>query len=163
MSMTNDGGNAEVIERFYGGFAAGDADRMATCYHADVHFYDDVFQDLNGPEVMKMWRTLLTRSDDLEITLGEHAADGDSGSAHWSADYTFSGTGRKVNNEIDAKFTFRDGLIIDHVDSFNFWRWSRMALGAPGLLLGWSPLVKSKVRAQSRELLDATDDPASAG
>lgn len=160
--MMQTSGNAEVIERFYGGFAAGDADRMATCYHADVHFYDDVFEDLNGPEVMKMWRVLLTRSDGLRITLGDYAADVDTGSAHWSAAYTFSGTGRKVTNEIDASFIFRDGLIVDHVDSFNFWRWSRMALGAPGLLLGWSPIVKSKVRAQSRELLESAEIPASA-
>ncbi|MGK2955229.1 MAG: nuclear transport factor 2 family protein [Solirubrobacterales bacterium] len=161
--MTQISDNAQVVERFYGGFAAGDGDQMASCYHADVHFYDDVFQDLNGPEVMKMWRMLLTRSDDLVITLGEHAADDQSGTAHWTADYTFSGTGRKVKNEIDAAFKFQDGLIIDHVDSFNFWRWSRMALGTSGLLLGWSPIVKSKVRAQSRELLDSTDVPTSAG
>ena len=148
--------NTEVIERFYGGFAAGDADQMASCYHADVHFYDPVFQDLNGPEVMKMWRTLLTRSSDLEITLGDHQADETSGTGHWTAVYAFASTGRPVTNEIDAVFRFRDGLIIDHVDSFDFWKWSRQALGTPGLLLGWSPIVRNKVRKQSAELL-ATD------
>ena len=100
-----------------------------------------------------MWRLLLGRSDDLEITLGEHRADGDSGSAHWSAVYTFSQTGRVVHNEVDASFRFEDGLIIDHRDSFDFWKWTRMALGMPGVLLGWSPVVQGKVRRQSALLL----------
>ena len=159
--MTSEGvtetGNVEVIERLYGAFGRGDADTMATCYHPDVHFSDPVFTDLNGTEVMKMWRVLLTRSDDLQIELGDHAAEGDTGNAHWTARYTFSGTGRKVVNEIDAAFTFRDGLIIEHNDSFDFWKWSRMALGTPGLLLGWSPVVKKKVRAQSALLLSSAD------
>ncbi|MBN8870700.1 MAG: nuclear transport factor 2 family protein [Solirubrobacterales bacterium] len=145
--------NDEVIVRFYEAFAAGDADKMAHCYGEQIHFHDPVFQDLEGPEVMKMWRLLLGRSDDLEITLGGHSADGDSGSAHWSAVYTFSQTGRVVHNEIDAAFRFEDGLIVDHRDSFDFWKWTRMALGAPGLLLGWSPIVQGKVRKQSKLLL----------
>ena len=143
----------EVIVRFYEGFAARDADAMSACYHPDVHFHDPVFQDLNGPDVMKMWRVLLGRSDDLAITLGDHGAGGGTGHAHWSAVYTFSQTGRVVHNEIDAAFRFRDGLIVDHRDSFDLWRWSRMALGAPGTLLGWSPLVKNRIRRQSAALL----------
>ncbi len=145
--------NDDVIVRFYEGFAAGDADTMATCYHEKIHFHDPVFQDLNGPEVMKMWRMLLARSDDLAITLGDHRADEAIGSAHWSAVYTFSQTGRIVHNEIDAAFMFKDGLIIDHIDRFDFWKWTRMALGLPGTLLGWSPVVQGKVRKQSAQLL----------
>jgi len=145
--------NDEVIVRFYEGFAAGDAEAMASCYHERIHFHDPVFRDLHGPEVMTMWRTLLGRADDLAVTLGGHGAEGETGHAHWSAVYTFSQTGRIVHNEIDARFRFEDGLIVDHVDSFDLWRWSRMALGAPGLLLGWSPIVKGKIRRQSAELL----------
>lgn len=154
--MTSEPAQVEVIERLYGAFGRGDGDTMATCYHPDAHFSDPVFPDLNGPEVMKMWRTLLTRSDDLELTLGERSAEGDHGSAHWTARYTFSATGRKVVNEVDAEFRFLDGLIIDHRDSFDFWKWSRMALGTPGLLLGWSPMLKKKVRAQSALLLQSS-------
>jgi ketosteroid isomerase-like protein len=153
--MTSEPAQVEVIERLYGAFGRGDGDTMATCYHPDVHFSDPVFPDLDGPEVMKMWRTLLSRSDDLEITLGERSATGEEGSAHWTARYTFSGTGRHVVNEVDAAFRFRGGLIVEHRDSFDFWKWSRMALGAPGLLLGWSPMLKKKVRAQSALLIAA--------
>ena len=41
------------------------------------------------------------------------------------------------------------GLITRHTDRFDFWRWSRQALGAPGLLLGWSPFLRAKVRGQA--------------
>ncbi|MDB5894551.1 MAG: snoaL-like protein, partial [Rhodoferax sp.] len=27
--------------------------------------------------------------------------------------------------------------------------WSRQALGAPGMLLGWTPMLRNKVRAQA--------------
>jgi hypothetical protein len=40
-------------------------------------------------------------------------------------------------------------LITRHRDRFNFWSWSRQALGAPGLLLGWTPFLRQKVRAQA--------------
>ena len=48
-----------------------------------------------------------------------------------------------------AAFRFRDGLIADHVDAFDFWRWARQALGPSGLLLGWTPMLRSKVRGQA--------------
>lgn len=150
-------GNDELIQRFYNAFAHGDTEAMAACYHPDVHFSDPVFTDLNGPEVMKMWRVLLTRSDDLEIELRSHSAAGGLGSAHWSARYTFSGTGRKVVNEVEASFRFEDGLIVDHLDRFDFWKWSRMALGTLGYALGWSPVVKKRVRSQSALLLASSE------
>jgi hypothetical protein len=71
-------------------------------------------------------------------------------SAHWDAHYRFSATGRLVLNRIDASFEFDpQGLILRHRDRFDFWAWSRQALGLPGLLLGWSPMLRNKVRAQA--------------
>ena len=52
-------------------------------------------------------------------------------------------------NRIDASFRFEDGKIIEHTDVFDLWAWSRMALGLPGVLLGWSPIVRNKVRGQA--------------
>jgi len=40
-------------------------------------------------------------------------------------------------------------LIVRHVDSFDFYRWSRMALGLPGFLLGWTSTIQGRVRAQA--------------
>jgi hypothetical protein len=34
------------------------------------------------------------------------------------------------------------------------WAWSRQALGAPGLLLGWTPFLRRKIRAQAAANLE---------
>jgi hypothetical protein len=78
-----------------------------------------------------------------------------SGRAHWDARYTFSKTGRSVLNRIDASFMFKGGKIVRHVDRFPFWRWSRQALGATGLVLGWTPIVRRAVRREAALQLDA--------
>ena len=140
--------NAELIERFYLALRRRDSDTMAACYHPEVHFSDEAF-DLHGDEAGLMWQMLCSRGKDMQLEYGQILADDQTGSAHWEARYTFSATGRKVHNSIDANFEFRDGLIVRHVDRFNFWRWSRQALGMPGLLLGWSGFLQKKVRANA--------------
>lgn len=146
--------HAELITRFYEAFARRDWAAMAACYHADVHFSDEVF-DLRGAEAGHMWRMLCTNGRDLQLEVCGIDADDRAGQAHWDARYTFSATGRKVLNRIDARFEFRDGLIVRHVDRFDFWRWSRQALGLPGLLLGGSKLLRGKVRAKAASGLAA--------
>ena len=49
----------------------------------------------------------------------------------------------------------RDGLIGRHFDRFSLWRWSSMALGAKGALLGWLPPVRAAIRAQAANALAA--------
>ncbi|MEO0556987.1 MAG: nuclear transport factor 2 family protein [Bacteroidota bacterium] len=146
--------HADLITRFYEAFAQRDAKAMRACYHPEVHFQDEAF-DLRGARAGAMWHMLCHRGKDLELTFSNVQANDTSGSAHWAADYTFSQTGRKVHNEIDAAFTFRDGLLYTHRDRFDFRRWSRQALGAPGLLLGWTPWLKAKVAAEAAKSLDA--------
>jgi len=59
-----------------------------------------------------------------------YAADDTAGSVHWEARYRFSATGRLVWNRTDAHLRFdADGCIAEHCDDFDFWRWSRQALG----------------------------------
>ena len=119
---------------------------MQSLYHPQAHFSDPVFTSLDSPGVKAMWQMLLTAGKDLRITFQDVKAEGRHGSCHWEAWYTFSRTGKRVHNIIEASFEFKDGLILKHQDRFDFWRWSRQALGLPGWLLGWSPLVKNKVR-----------------
>src|SRR5688572_23101268 len=145
--------DAELIKRFYDAFARLDGDAMAACYTPDARFSDPVFPDLRGDEPGSMWRMLTGRAKDLEVRLAEHEADAGSGSAHWLADYTFR-TGRRVHNDVRAEFRFRDGLIAQHHDSFSFYAWARQALGPPGLLLGWTPLLRRKVQREARAGLD---------
>lgn len=141
--------NAELIARFYAAFARRDAAAMAQCYHPAIHFSDPVFPDLQGPAAGAMWAMLCARGTDLRVEASGITADDAAGAARWDAWYTFSGTGRKVHNVIDARFEFRDGRIVRHVDRFSFWRWSRQALGPAGALLGWTTFLRAKVRAQA--------------
>jgi ketosteroid isomerase-like protein len=141
--------NEQLIHRFYESFAKRDAEGMAACYHADVKFSDPVFVDLKGSEAGDMWRMLTERASDLVIRHSGVRADDSAGSASWEADYTFSQTKRFVKNRISAQFKFKDGLIVDHRDTFDLWAWSKQALGPAGLLLGWTPLVQNKIRKQA--------------
>lgn len=136
----------QTIEKLYTAFQQGDGDAMATCYHPDATFSDPAFRNLKGDEPADMWRMLLERSNgNLKIEFEVLHADAEQGEAKWDAWYPFSTTGRKVHNKIHARFRFKDGLIIEHKDHFNFWSWSRQALGTPGLLLGWTPFLRNKV------------------
>jgi ketosteroid isomerase-like protein len=138
--------NAALIDRFYAAFARKDGEAMAACYHPEIRFSDPVFPNLAGPEAGGMWRMLTSRATDLRVEHSAVQADDQTGSAHWEAWYTFATTGRPVHNIIDARFRFRDGLIVEHTDTFDFWRWSRQALGLPGVLLGWTPIIRGKVQ-----------------
>jgi limonene-1,2-epoxide hydrolase len=142
--------NAELLTGFYRAFAAKDGAAMATAYAADAHFSDPVFTDLRGTEVGAMWQMLCSRATDLKVEASGISADDLNGRAHWEAWYTFTKTGRKVHNVIDATFEFRDGKIITHRDVFDLWRWASMALGPSGRLLGWTPFLQSKVRKEAR-------------
>jgi ketosteroid isomerase-like protein len=148
--------STELIDRFYTAFAACDGERMAACYAPGASFSDPVFGALDGREAGGMWRMLTGQAADLRIELLDSQADGDRGSAHWRAHYTFSQTGRPVVNDVHASFRFEDGegLIVEHIDDFDFYRWARQALGTRGLLLGWTPFVRSAVRGRAKASLE---------
>ena len=144
----------ELIERFYEAFGRRDGDAMATCYAPSSRFSDPAFGELTGEEAGAMWRMLTGRAEDLQIELAEHDGDGTHGTARWIARYTFARTGRPVVNDVRATFRFEDGLIAEHDDRFGFHRWSRQALGTPGLLFGWTPFLRAAVRKQARGELE---------
>ena len=140
-----------LITQFYSAFQRLDAEAMAACYTDDVLFSDPAFGELRGRDAGDMWRMLTTRAKDFSLVFDQVRSDDTGGSAHWVATYLFSATGNTVVNDIQARFVFRDGKICEHHDHFDLWRWARQALGATGLLLGWTPLVKNAVRAQANK------------
>jgi hypothetical protein len=129
--------NGELIQNFYRAFAVKDPGPMVAAYSDRARFTDPVFPDLSADQARGMWRMLTGRAKDLEVTFS-----------------TFLATGRKVHNIIDAEFEFDGGKIVRHVDRFDFWRWSRMALGPSGVLLGWTPFLQKKVQVTARKQLD---------
>lgn len=133
----------EVIENFYRAFQRRDVETMLACYHPKLVFEDPVFGSLGFEGTKKMWTYLLDKGDkNMKIrfeVINDH-------NAHWEAIYTFAKTGNKVHNKIDASFEFENGKIIKHTDAFDLWKWSGMALGLPGYLFGWSPMMKNKIK-----------------
>ena len=118
---------------------------MVACYAPDATFRDPIF-DVAGADVGAMWTMFCERGRDLALEWRDVRADDAGGAAHWEPRYTFSVTGRPVHNVIDSRFTFRDGRIATHADTFDLWRWSRMALGA-------------KARAARLDAVRAEGDP----
>lgn len=139
----------DLVRRFYTAFQRGDGEAMAALYHPEAQFSDPVFLDLRGPRAGHMWRMLLGRASDLAVEIGPIEPSADGVTVQWKASYTFSGTGRMVRNTVHARLGVVDGLIHSHADRFDLWAWSRMALGLPGALLGWTPWMKNKIRSQA--------------
>jgi ketosteroid isomerase-like protein len=106
------------------GAARRDAEAMAACYADDGVFSDPAFGELRGESARDLWRMLAQRAREFSLTFGDVEANERTGSAQWVARYRFSQTGRAVVNPINARFVFRDGLIVEHRDSFNLWRWA---------------------------------------
>jgi len=144
---------AALINRFYDAFRRGDWAAMGECYHPQAHFSDPVFTALSGRQPAAMWRMLIEGAKSLEISFNHIEGEQGTGRANWEAQYPFSQTGRMVHNRIHAEFVFKDGLIVQHTDTFDLWAWSRMALGLPGVLLGWSPIVRNKIRRMAASRL----------
>jgi hypothetical protein len=144
----------QLIKDFYTCFQKLDWKGMVDCYSEDIFFYDPVFENLEGPEVAAMWEMLLSRAKDLTLTFGEIVSDEDNGSCRWIATYTFTSTGKKVVNKVQAHLSFSGGKIVEHQDDFSLWKWSSQALGWTGMLLGGTSLLQNKIRRNARKSLE---------
>jgi hypothetical protein len=144
----------QLIEKFYTSFQRLDWQGMNSCYHNDAFFYDPVFENLNAAQVKAMWEMLCRNAMNFSLEFSNVKADDEYGSCTWIAKYIFSATGRPVTNHIKAHFQFHEGKIVEHMDHFDLWKWSRQALGAKGLLLGWSSLVQNKIRKSAKGRLE---------
>ncbi|KPF49718.1 ketosteroid isomerase [beta proteobacterium AAP121] len=146
-----------TIERFYAAFAQLDGEAMQACYAPDARFDDEAFSLQGADQIGGMWRMLCTATKSKPESRAHWqlaVSQITDRSAHWEAHYLFSATGRQVINRIDAAFEFdAQGRITRHRDRFDFWAWSRQALGTPGLLLGWTPMLRKKVRATAAQNL----------
>lgn len=142
-----------IIHTFYEAFKNGDSEAMNACYHDDIEFCDPAFGVLKGDRAKAMWTMLCQNGKDVKVEYSNIKADEDKGSAHWEARYTFSQTGRKVHNVIEAKFEFKEGKIIKHTDDFHLRTWAKQALGFKGFLLGGTSFFQKKLNEQTSNLL----------
>lgn len=128
---------------------------MQSCYSDDIIFNDPAFGILEGPEAKAMWEMLCKNAKQFSLTFSNiQLLDEEYATCNWVATYLFSKTGRKVVNNIKAHMRIQDGIITEHTDQFDIWKWSRQALGLPGMLLGWSGYMKQKIRNNARANLE---------
>ena len=146
--------NEQLITSFYKAFQNKDYKTMQQCYADNAVFNDEVFKNLNALQVRAMWEMLIKRGKDLKLEFKNVTADDKNGSAEWIATYTFSATKRKVVNHIKANFTFENGKIIKHNDSFDFYKWAKQALGFKGFVLGGTNFLKNKVQQAAMKNLN---------
>lgn len=146
--------NEQLIHSFYTCFKNKDYKGMQACYADNATFSDAVFKNLNADQVKAMWEMLILKGKDFHIKFNSISANNSFVKAHWDAYYTFSATGKKVVNKIDAVFEIKNGKIIKHTDNFDFYTWASQALGIKGFLLGWTSFLRKKVAKQAMKNLD---------
>tara|TARA_R110002049_G_scaffold62062_8_gene166312 strand:+ start:257 stop:733 length:477 start_codon:yes stop_codon:yes gene_type:complete len=146
----------KIIEKFYTALNNCDGETMTSCYHDDIIFEDPAFGVLKGERAKAMWLMLCEsqKGKGFKVEFSDVKVNKNIGSAHWEAIYTFSKTGRKVHNKIDATFQFKDDLIIKHTDEFNLHKWSKQAMGIKGIFFGGMQFFKNKLQNQTNYLLD---------
>lgn len=144
-----------VAERFYEAFMVRDHYTMGRLYAEHATFSDPVFPLLNVRGTRLMWQMLLTRAEDLAVEAKIVEDGATRARVDWVAYYTFTATRRSVVNRVHTEMAISAGKIVRHVDAFNLWRWSEQALGMKGLLLGWTPMVQNRIRAQAAQSLRA--------
>jgi ketosteroid isomerase-like protein len=146
--------NEKLIHQFYTAFQQKDYETMQHSYAENAVFNDAAFVNLNASEVRAMWQMLISRGADMKLSFGDIKEIGDTVTAYWEAHYTFTATGKKVVNKINAEFEIKDGKIIKHTDRFDFYTWAKQAFGFGGFILGWAKFFQEKVRQTARKKLD---------
>lgn len=149
------GPTIDTVREFYEAFARRDGEFMAKTYSDQVKFSDPVFSELRGNQARAMWRMLCSRSKDLKVSYTIVDAQEDEAFVRWDAWYTFAKTKRSVHNIVHSRLKLEGAQIVEHADDFDFWRWSRQALGPTGWALGWTPWLQNKVRAEAAGALEA--------
>lgn len=150
--------NSKLIETFYESFQKRDFKGMNQCYHREVLFYDPVFGQMNYQEVCAMWHMLTQGAKKFELTYRMVEADSHFGSVEWHAEYTYKGIMGRINfvqNQVKAKFEFKDNLIYRHTDEFDFEKWIQMALNPWGKFFCKNTFFQSQIQKKARMKLKA--------
>lgn len=139
----------QIVQDFFEAFKRRDYKAMQACYHDQASFTDPVFGTLDATQVKAMWEMLLGRNNDLQLEYKILNANENQAEVNWVATYNFSATQRRVENKVHSVLTLKDQKIIVQKDTFDLWKWSAMALGLSGSLLGWTPFLKNKIRGNA--------------
>jgi hypothetical protein len=142
-----------VANDFYTAFQQKNANGMIDCYSHQLHFEDPAFGKLTYAQTSAMWTMLCESAKDLSIEFNILKVEDQYVETKWIAEYTFGKTGRFVHNEIIAQMKFQDGKIIEHIDTFDLYKWAKQAMGLQGWLIGSTPFFKKKLHQQTNSRL----------
>jgi hypothetical protein len=139
--------HAQLIERVYAGIANHDLTAISECYHEDARFRDIAFECQGRARIHQMWH-LVCHSGRPAVSGTSFDANDRSGSGKWHAEYWIDRTdddpGRFVVNDLRSTFTFRDGLILEHHDRCNWFKWANQAFPFPKNVAAYVPAVRKK-------------------
>jgi hypothetical protein len=107
---------------------------MAALYAPRATFEDEIYR-LEGTDVGKMWKGLMSKAKTLSVSYTVAKAGSGTGTVEWTARYLYPGGGPVVN-VILSELELEGGLIVRQRDRFDFRRWAAQALGTPGRLFG---------------------------
>jgi len=137
-----------LIERLYNALDRHDHETMASRYHAAATFRDIAF-DLRGrTRIHAMWHMICLTDIRASFVVLDSTAT--SARVKLIDEYTFTDTGRRVRNEIESRFEFADGVIVEHVDDCDPHLWAAMAFGRT---LGFIPGRVRMLRSLKARLL----------
>ncbi len=146
--------NEATIHKFYTAFQNKDYTTMQSCYADDTVFNDPAFGLIDAEHARAMWEMHCKKAKKLSLTFGNiQLLDDEYATCDWCAQYQFGKNGRRVNNKIRAHLRLKDGLIVEHTDAFDFYKWTRMALGLNGFLFGWSNFMQGRIQKKARKTL----------
>ncbi len=124
----------EALVRFYDALVRRDPDTMRALYAESARFEDPIFR-LEGADIGRMWKGLLGRAKNFSASYTIAQAGSGHGTVEWTARYLFGGKSPVVN-VILSDLRWKDGLIVEQRDNFDFPRWAAQAMGTPGRLFG---------------------------
>lgn len=148
------------VQDFFDALARLDAYALAQCYAPSARF-EDAAWSLQGTEaIAAMWEMIcddtrrlgadVWRLECLRIRGTRHRCKVD-----WRLSHRDPATGRLIHQRMESRFLLtRDGRIDFHENRFSLWRWSRQARGLSGWLLGWTPIMRQRVRHDAAQRLD---------
>ena len=139
----------EIAIKFYDAFSVANIDVLKQLYDKKLIFNDNIFVNLDYNETISMWSSLLVGNKNMSIKYEIKKYSEKYVEVEWIADYLFTSTNRNVKNIILAKMEIDQGKIINHTDNFDFYKWSQMAFGITGVLIGWTSFFKNKVRTET--------------
>ena len=139
----------EIAIKFYDAFSAANIDVLKQLYDKKLRYNDNIFVNLDYNETISMWSSLLVGNKNMSIKYEIKKYSEKYVEVEWIADYLFTSTNRNVKNIILAKMEIDQGKIINHTDNFDFYKWSQMAFGITGVLIGWTSFFKNKVRTEA--------------